>query len=80
MDDDRYRVAEIQLACPDGAAARWALICAGNNQWNAPSSKNFKPLSLGRIEVDSTDFWTDRFLSASSPYTMRKVRQIRSNT
>ena len=47
MDDDRYRVAEIQLACPDGAAARWALICAGNNQWNAPSSKNFQT-SLAR--------------------------------
>jgi len=28
MDDDRYRVAEIQLACPDGAAARWALMGA----------------------------------------------------
>ena len=38
----------------------------GNNQRNAPSSKNFKPLYLGHIEVISADFWTDRLLSSSS--------------
>ncbi|KAH8095962.1 hypothetical protein JL720_3299 [Aureococcus anophagefferens] len=38
--------------------------CAGNNQWNAPSRKSFKPLYLGQIEVVSADFWTDCFLSA----------------
>ena len=41
-------------------------VCAGNNQWNALSRKNFKPLQLGHIEVDSADFWTDHLLSASS--------------
>jgi len=36
------------------------------NQWNAPSGKNFKPLYLGHIEVDSGNFWTDRVFSAIS--------------
>ena len=35
------------------------------DQWNAPSSKNFKPLDLDEIEVDPADFWTNRRLSSS---------------
>ena len=48
------------------AAAR---ACVEINQWNALSSKNFKPLYLDQIEVDSADFWTDRSLSLSSRST-----------
>ena len=40
--------------------------CVQINQRNGPVQQNFKPLYLGHIEVDSADFWTDRFLSASS--------------
>ena len=35
------------------------------DQWNAPSSKKFKPLDLDEIEVDPADFWTNRWLSSS---------------
>ena len=47
-----------------GADLVEARACAGNI--NALSGKNFKPLSLGQIEVVSAEFWTDRFLSAGS--------------
>jgi len=43
------------------------------NQWNALSSKNFKPPELGHIEVDSADFWTDRLLSSSSRSTAEEL-------
>jgi pantothenate kinase len=52
----------------------------GNNQWNAPSSENFKPLYLGRIEVVSADFWTDRVLSATSSETGEQRCRTRTNT
>ena len=38
----------------------------GNDQWNGPVQQNFKRLYLGHIEVDSTEFWMDRVLSAGS--------------
>ena len=39
---------------------------AGNDRRNGPVQQNFKPLYLGQIEAVLADFWTDRFLSASS--------------
>ena len=57
-----------------------ALRGVGTNQWNAPSSTNFKPLELGRVGVDSTDFWTDRLLSASSFHTGKRLRRSRAHT
>jgi hypothetical protein len=49
-----------------GAKRLPARIRAGNNQWNGPVQQNFKPLYLGQIEVNSADFWTNRFLSSSA--------------
>ena len=40
--------------------------CAECNRWFGRSRPNFKPLELGRIDVDSADFWTSRLLSSSS--------------
>ena len=40
--------------------------CVGNNRWFGTSRPNVDILELGQNEVDSADFWTDRFLSSSS--------------
>ena len=37
-----------------------------SNHWFVGSPPNFRTLYLGRIEVDSADFWTNRLLSWSS--------------
>ena len=58
----------------------FAAACVEINQWNALSSKYFKPLYLGQIEVDSADFWTNRLLSSSSRSTAKKIVSKHSNT
>ena len=58
----------------------FAAACVEINQWNALSSKYFKPLYLGQIEVDSADFWTNRLLSSSSRRTAKKIVSKHSNT
>jgi len=50
------------------------------DQWNALSSKNFKRLYLGQIEVDSADFWTNRLLSSSSRSTVEELASKLSHT
>ena len=50
-----------------------AARCVEINQWNALSSKNFKPLYLDQIEVDSADSWTNRLLSSSYRSTAEEV-------
>jgi hypothetical protein len=50
------------------------------NQWNALSSKNFKPLYLDQTEVDSADFWTNRLLSSSSRSTAEEIASKLSHT
>jgi hypothetical protein len=40
----------------------------------------FRTLSLGQIEVDSADFWTDRVLSSSSRSTAEVLVSKHSNT
>ena len=58
----------------------FAAACVEINQWNALSSKYFKPLYLGQIEVDSADFWTNRLLSSSSRSTVKNSGPNRSIT
>ena len=65
---------------PPGPVTAHAPNCVEINQWNAPSSENFKPLELGHIEVDSADFWTDRLLSASSRSTVEALVSKLSHT
>ena len=58
----------------------FAAACVEINQWNALSSKYFKPLYLGQIEVDSADFWTSRLLSSSSRSAAEELASQLSNT
>ena len=51
---------------------------AGNNQRAGTSQANFKILSLGQIEVDSGDSWTNRLVSASSRSRAEKLASKRS--
>jgi hypothetical protein len=44
------------------------------------SRPNFDILELGRVEVDSADFWTDRSLASSSRSTVREVASKLSRT
>ena len=57
-----------------------AARCVGINQWNALSSKNFKPLNLDQIEVDSADSWTNRLLSSSYRSTAEELASKLSHT
>ena len=41
---------------------------------------NFKPLEFGQIEVDSADFWANRWLSSSSRSTAEVLVSEPSNT
>ena len=68
------------LSLHDYKMLREAFVRAGNNRWNGRVQRNFKPLELGHIEVVSADFWTDRFLSASSFQTGEKRCQRRAHT
>jgi hypothetical protein len=60
--------------------AAQAAGCVEINRWSAPSSKNVKPLELGRIEVFSADFWTDRWLASSARSTDEERVSKRSTT
>ena len=57
-----------------------AARCVEINQWNALSSKNFKPLYLDQIEVDSADSWTNRLLSSSYRSTAEELASKLSHT
>ena len=57
-----------------------AARCVGINQWNALSSKNFKPRYLDQIEVDSADSWTNRLLSSSYRSTAEELASKLSHT
>jgi len=57
-----------------------AELCVEINQWNGRVQQNFKPLSLGHIEVDSADFWTNRSLSSSSRSRAEEVASKLSRT
>jgi hypothetical protein len=57
-----------------------AALCAEIHHWFGGSPPNFRTLSLGQIEVDSADFWTDRLLSSSSRSTADNLLSNHSNT
>ena len=63
-----------------GAAAVLAGVRAEIDRRFGTSRPNFEMLSLGRIDVDSADFWTDRFLSSSSRSTVKILVSKHSNT
>ena len=54
--------------------------CVQINRRFGTSRPNFEILSLGQIEVDSADVWTDRLLSSSSRSTADVLVSKPSNT
>ena len=62
------------------AAAPVVLACVEINRWFGGSPPNFRTLYLDQIEVDSADFWTDRFLSSSSRSSAEELVSKPSHT
>ena len=54
--------------------------CAGNDRRFGASRPNFETLSLGQFDVDSTDFWTTRWLSSSPRSGVEEAGPNRSTT
>ena len=68
--DPRYWAIKACCACPYFGIQTLSFAVARETTGGTdPSGKNFTPLELGHIEVDSADFWTDRSLSSSSRST-----------
>ena len=59
---------------------RWARRRVEINRRFGTSRPNFEILSLGHIEVDSADFWTNRLLSSSSRSTAEEILSKLSRT
>ena len=55
-------------------------LCVEIDHWFGTSRPNFEIPELGRIEVDSADFWTDRLLSSSSRSTADVLVSNHSHT
>ena len=62
----------IQHAVPEGHAVAVAGRVDIDHRFGG-SPPNFRTLELGRIEVDSADFWTNRWLSSSSRSTAESL-------
>ncbi|KAH8062621.1 hypothetical protein JL722_3548 [Aureococcus anophagefferens] len=71
------KLAAALVRATDGRLGRLRFVddCVEINQWNALSSKNFKPLYLGQIEVDESGRAT-AFLVPPSPLDADHARQI----
>ena len=57
-----------------------ASTCVDANRRFGGAPPNFGTLHLGHIEVDSADFWTNRWLSSSSRSTAESLASKRSHT
>ena len=62
----------IQHAVPEGHAVAVA-GCVDIDHRFGGSPPNFRTLELGHIDVDSADFWTNRWLSSGSRSTAEEV-------